>query len=1784
MHKLVIDAKAVLQMLFVFVLSVPVFAVNPDNVAGTQSAAVARYTPGQDFTISVAVTFTTAPGSLGIAIALDDNDGTAGWSYRSSTTGLTDEDQNPVPFPVKPSTGATAQPFNFGFIEIPNSPINMTFKFRVPNDFDDTVTIRTTVKGTSSIAGGSVPYSELLNTLTILPPVPPNVTVITPSTTFLDEDDIAVIAGSSTNSIVAGQSKPFTATVEPSTGQTLTSTFISVGKPVYVNGMWNESGANDPVSPTKLASGNLDIPFTATTPVSGNGHTFGWTMVTTETNGPRTFTWTPGAGTVTKSTPESDRIFLAQIFARQNNSGEAKAAWAVVVNPTNSDPEITNLAIGGTPGTAGTAVENGPPLTFSVNVNDADAEDTLDVVWKVDGVQRFAETINPGARTNGSSSFQWTFDYATVQHLQTSRNVAVTVEVSDRFGTGDPISTDSETFTVMITDSNRRPTFDTVESMIAITPELAFTETALTCAVSIDEASDPDGEDVAAGLKRIFTWFRNDARIQENPPTLGNTDILNANLFAEDDEIRCEVAIVDQLGLESSGLITATVTISNTAPAGADGKIIVSTGLTKQQQLVGTDDDNNDGGASDTLSFDIRKGLQANFRANLTGGSEVPAVTTTATGIGVFVLDADNDKLFYYVRYENLSSAESSAHIHGLADAGAEADPLHSLPTGNPKWGVWDYSGGAGTLDAAAIETGIQGGMMYVNIHSSDHTGGEIRGQISATTIPTNVALAVTNAGVMSFDPSTKDAAGSAMNGDFFAFTYGINDGTDNSVPKLIVLEVLDNLPPTIEGLTPSVSPNPEVEEESPLQFQATITDAADESGLEGIKSVEWLVNGNSRQFEDMDDFGAVDQWPSTFNYQPTFETIRSDDGTHDNQATFTITVRGIDSQDAEVVQSWEVTVLDNNRAPSITSVSLTVQGGGNAVEASTLMAAPVPANGLDVDNDPVTFTYKWLVNGAEVNGQTNSTLTGAHFNKGNFVVARIMPRNASRDDNQAGVEVPSNSVTILNTPPVLSESIDVTVTDGQTADEDLNDHRSDDDGDGATFQITDGVATLGTVNLASATGMFSYIADAPELVDGLSSSDTFKVRADDGDGGLSDEEDGTVVVTVTGVNDAPTADSITGLFSKTNEPDDTGTANVNESLVNSTSIELSGDDVDKIPEGNADTITFKFRTEPPVLGTFFAAGANPATATPINIANNIAFANRMLDYYPAPTERGVVVLRYMAIDNHNIESEVATIRIAVGTPPWFPFIDLLEFDEAADDGHSYRVVIRQENTEKANIAVRTSAAQGETPAKTSVDPVDYLASSSTGLIPGSYTVTVSKFVNGSFAPIGEAETLVVDDYDNAVVNVVNRNTPTDGNYDFSFDLDSVSGWQLDITRQNDNAFMRHIRKQIQPDADGVVLISGTFQANDVFLSEPGTYVWSVTPFNPKGNGTAMTGTQIVIEAPVQPTTTPSTVAVSGMSPGTSDPANPETAGVATVANGNTAVVTFEWDGVGSVDRYFVYVESLSGTIVVNAEQVPAGNTVFGPKQLPAGTYRWHVIARNALGFSTWSSPRYFKVNSDPLSNVPVIASFTRTAQILNTSVTFTVTWETQGDEIELMLFRLDTNQLFHGVVTISESSTVTITQAIAGFNPAVPDVTYRYQAIPFKNGVEGQASQLGSYLLRNAEATTQLQKLELAKVNTSLRISGLGTGSPERIKFEAFRLSLTNPAAGMVPISTTSKTVSAEMRTAGEVTVPLNEISSQLTAVGFLVSIRARVEKGGTETSPTSFGAFSESLIYLNQ
>jgi hypothetical protein len=112
------------------------------------------------------------------------------------------------------------------------------------------------------------------------------------------------------------------------------------------------------------------------------------------------------------------------------------------------------------------------------------------------------------------------------------------------------------------------------------------------------------------------------------------------------------------------------------------------------------------------------------FTATLNGTQETPSVATAAEGSAWAILSDDRKTLFYQVTYAQLTSAFTASHFH-LGIPGIAGGVIQSISfNGNTASGSW-------TNLPDSIVGQLISGQIYINIHSVNNPGGEIRGQLS---------------------------------------------------------------------------------------------------------------------------------------------------------------------------------------------------------------------------------------------------------------------------------------------------------------------------------------------------------------------------------------------------------------------------------------------------------------------------------------------------------------------------------------------------------------------------------------------------------------------------------------------------------------------------------------------------------------------------------------------------------------------------------------------------------------------------------------------------------------------------------------------------------------------------------------------------------------------------------------------------------------------------------------------------------------------------------------------
>lgn len=111
------------------------------------------------------------------------------------------------------------------------------------------------------------------------------------------------------------------------------------------------------------------------------------------------------------------------------------------------------------------------------------------------------------------------------------------------------------------------------------------------------------------------------------------------------------------------------------------------------------------------------------YEAHLSGANTVPRNASNGEGDAKLTLDTATKVLTWKITYKGLSGAATMAHFHGPAAVGSNAGvavPITVAP---------NTMEGQATLTAQQMED-LMGGRYYINIHTQQSPGGEIRGQV----------------------------------------------------------------------------------------------------------------------------------------------------------------------------------------------------------------------------------------------------------------------------------------------------------------------------------------------------------------------------------------------------------------------------------------------------------------------------------------------------------------------------------------------------------------------------------------------------------------------------------------------------------------------------------------------------------------------------------------------------------------------------------------------------------------------------------------------------------------------------------------------------------------------------------------------------------------------------------------------------------------------------------------------------------------------------------------------
>jgi hypothetical protein len=122
--------------------------------------------------------------------------------------------------------------------------------------------------------------------------------------------------------------------------------------------------------------------------------------------------------------------------------------------------------------------------------------------------------------------------------------------------------------------------------------------------------------------------------------------------------------------------------------------------------------------------------------ATLSGANVVPSNGSTGTGSATVTLDPTETSINVIVTFSGLTATTTAAHIHGPAPAGTNAVVVFTF-AGFPA-GVTSGTFAQTSIPITAAQVvDLKAGLYYIDIHTTNFPGGEVRGQLAFVASPT---------------------------------------------------------------------------------------------------------------------------------------------------------------------------------------------------------------------------------------------------------------------------------------------------------------------------------------------------------------------------------------------------------------------------------------------------------------------------------------------------------------------------------------------------------------------------------------------------------------------------------------------------------------------------------------------------------------------------------------------------------------------------------------------------------------------------------------------------------------------------------------------------------------------------------------------------------------------------------------------------------------------------------------------------------------------------------------
>lgn len=685
-----------------------------------------------------------------------------------------------------------------------------------------------------------------------------------------------------------------------------------------------------------------------------------------------------------------------------DSSNASVTATSNAVTVRNSSPVLSSVVLGPEPAYVTTILQCTPGTS-----SDADGDAIgFQYQWKVNG------TTVSGVSTS----------FYSASTLKAGNTVQCIVTPVDDLSSGSPVASN------IVTLANQPPVVTSVD----LSPTLAYETTTLTC--TANGVSDPDGDTVTL----TYSWFVNGTK---NAVT---TKTMNGSNFNRGDEVQCAVTPKDSA---SSGntVKSNSVAIENTVPTLGGATLAPTTAYEKTTLtctgVAPSDVDPADSSLAlvftwlvDGSSVRQVQGSKGQLTDTLTGSSfnknasvsctvaptdgiatgtaqssnSVTILNTlpTVTGVAItptsatvqntltctYASTADDDNDTVTVAYQwkingTVLPAQTASTLSGSSFKKGNSVTCVATPKDNVGSGTAVESSAVVIQNSAPVATSASLSAAPSPAAEASTLTCSASGVSDADsdTVSLKYAWKVNGSTVTSATSST--LVGADFNkGDSVTCSVTPNDGTVDGTAVTSSATIIQNTAPTVS--TPTVTPAP-----SPARVGSTLTCSATGTDVDPTDTVSlkyaWTVNGTTVN-------GA--------------NSASLSSGFKKGDAVICIVTPNDGSADGTAKSSAATTI--QNTAPVVSGVAISP----TSPTVSNTLTCTVGSTS-DVDNDSVTNSFVWKVNGTTVSGQTTNTLSGSNFKKSQSVTCEVTPT----DGTASGTTVASSAVTILNAPPTVS-------------------------------------------------------------------------------------------------------------------------------------------------------------------------------------------------------------------------------------------------------------------------------------------------------------------------------------------------------------------------------------------------------------------------------------------------------------------------------------------------------------------------------------------------------------------------------------------------------------------------------------------------------------------------------------------------------------------------------------------------------------------------------------------